>query len=632
MLLNTMSEKVSRLAKMLASDELKTRKLGHKLALKLLRVKAKTENSELTYENILGVCKGLHYSLWMQDKLLLQEDTVERICKLLPVITSRETRVNFVSAMFETLAREWENLDVWRADKFMLLAREFFVKTLMCTQKRALPVSAVADAVFNKVLNSNPNAAIDLKVHLCTVVAEELTRRKDLTAVIVSFYKRTLDVLLTIARGNDYITCLTRLLLILARLVRANRSVRSELSENALLLSTKHPLHRKTLCRIARILHLKKKQKSKSPTDQTADPNALPKTLAEDAMAAPEISAKIAVKRDPSKPSCDPVVTTTAAAAHKKIKKKNRKRKHAVLPDPTVGAPESSATLSADYVAAAATSELPTEMSPKCEKMLATSPSRKPSPELLPQTVATGEEAKASTESSLNCKKSEKDSTLVVVKTPSPSSERRNRKRRRSSSLTEPVVMVPVTDEQTPNYKDSSLLTPSGANLTPQTPKQNSKNRKRRRGLGSIDLEASPANKTSSFAVITNATMAAQAGAISTANAGPAPAETKKKTTPVEGPALAEPKSLVESTSPRKSSLSSPVKLPSRPTTGEVNGSTDMMLAAFDESLAEPPVSAKKRVSFGKVFRKRFSANRSLTISPSLTAIPDRGILRQQSS
>uniref|UniRef100_A0A183T688 Peptidase A2 domain-containing protein n=1 Tax=Schistocephalus solidus TaxID=70667 RepID=A0A183T688_SCHSO len=258
---------------------------------------------------------------------------------------------------------------------------------LMCTQKRALPVSAVADAVFNKVLNSNPNAAIDLK---------------DLTAVIVSFYKRTLDVLLTIARGNDYITCLTRLLLILARLVRANR------------------------------LHLKKKQKSKSPTDQTADPNALPKTLAEDAMAAPEISAKIAVKRDPSK------------------------------------------------------------------------------------------------------------------KTPSPSSERRNRKRRRSSSLTEPVVMVPVTDEQTPNYKDSSLLTPSGANLTPQTP-----------------------------------------------------------------------------------SLSSPVKLPSLPTTGEVNGSTDMMLAAFDESLAEPPVSAKKRVSFGKVFRKinQTSNISSSTVPITGTAATDPGLV-----
>ncbi|VDN11724.1 unnamed protein product [Dibothriocephalus latus] len=259
-----MSEKVSRLAKMLASDELKTRKLGHKLVLKLLRVKPKTEESELTYENILGVCKGLHYSLWMQDKLLLQEDTVERIVKLLPLIASRETRVKFVAAMFETLAREWENLDIWRVDKFMMsnmslsplflqLARQFFVKALMCTKKRSLSVKAVTDAVFDKVLNSDPNAAIDLKVHLCTVIGQELPRNKDLPAVILSFYKRTLAVLLTVARANDYITCLTRLLLILACLIRANRAVRAELSEQALLLSTKHPLHRKTLCRISKM-------------------------------------------------------------------------------------------------------------------------------------------------------------------------------------------------------------------------------------------------------------------------------------------------------------------------------------------------------------------------------------------
>ncbi|BHF63797.1 Ribosomal RNA processing protein 1 B [Sparganum proliferum] len=623
MQLDMVSEKVSRLAKMLASDELKTRKLGHKLALKLLRVKAKTENSKLTYENILGVCKGLYYSLWMQDKLLLQEDTVERIVKLLPMITSRETRVSFVSAMFETLAREWENLDVWRADKFMMLAREFFVKALMCTKKRALPVSGLTNAVFDKVLNSDPNAAIDLKVHLCTVVAQELTQRKDFTAVILSFYKHTLAVLLQIPRGNDYITSLTRLLLILTRLVRANRSVRSELSENALLLSSKHPLHRGTLLRISKILHVKMSQKSKSSTDQTGDLNALPNTSAQTETAAPETGVKVSSEENPSEPSCDPAVTTstTTTAVTKRIKKKRRKGKHAPTTDFNAGATGASVIPSVDNDASATASKLGTEKSQKCEKIPTTFQPTKPSPKQLPRTSATEEETKASTESSLNGKNFETDSAFM--ETPNASLERRKRKRRRSSSLTEAVATGPAAEGQ------SSTPTPSGLDLTPQMPKPEPGNHKRRRELGSVDLDASPENKVSSAPVAANTTNTAKASTISTTDQQCTSDEAKQKAAPVNTPT---PDSLVVSASPSKSLKSPPPTLPSLPTMEEVTNSTDTMLADFDDSLAEPPVSAKKRVSFGKVFRKRFSANRSLTISPSLTALPDRGILRQQSS
>ncbi|KAL7065496.1 hypothetical protein AAHC03_04648 [Spirometra sp. Aus1] len=622
MQLDMVSEKVSRLAKMLASDELKTRKLGHKLALKLLRVKAKTENSGLTYENILGVCKGLHYSLWMQDKLLLQEDTVERIVKLLPMITSRETRVSFVSAMFETLAREWENLDVWRADKFMMLAREFFVKALMCTKKRALPVSGLTNAVFDKVLNSDPNAAIDLKVHLCTVIAQELTQRKDFTAVILSFYKHTLAVLLKVTRGNDYITSLTRLLLILTRLVRPNRSVRSELSENALLLSSKHPLHRGTLRRISKILHVKMSQKSKPSTDQPGDLNAPPNTPAQTATAPSETGVKVSSEENPSEPSCDPAITTTTTTAvTRKMKKKKRRGKNAPTTDLSAGAPGVSVIPSVDDDARATTSKLSTEKSQKCEEMLTTFQPTKPSPEHLPRTSATEEETKASTESSLNGKDFETDSAFM--ETPNTSLGRRKRKRRRSSSLTEAVATVPVAECL------SSSPTPSGLDLTPQMPKPDPGNHKRRRGLGSVDLDASPENKVSSTPVAANTTNTAKAGTISTTNQQCPSDEAEQKAAPVNTPT---PVSLVVSASPSKSLKSPPLTLPSLPTMEEVTNTTDTMLADFDDSLVEPPVSAKKRVSFGKVFRKRFSANRSLTISPSLKALPDRGILRQQSS
>ncbi len=129
-----MLDGVSKLAKMLASDELKTRKMGHKYVRELLSLKTGADTcksllcdiwralGEIDYKDVLGICKGLYYSLWMQDKPLLQEEIVKRIVQLVTSTASRETRCMYITAMFETFAREWDNLDTWRTDKFMMVS------------------------------------------------------------------------------------------------------------------------------------------------------------------------------------------------------------------------------------------------------------------------------------------------------------------------------------------------------------------------------------------------------------------------------------------------------------------------------------------------------------------------------
>lgn len=86
----------------------------------------------------MAICKGLHYTLWMQDTLLMKvfrynfsfilhkEETVISICDILQNITHNENFVYYYFAIFETLAKEWDKLDCWRVDKFMLVSEFCF--------------------------------------------------------------------------------------------------------------------------------------------------------------------------------------------------------------------------------------------------------------------------------------------------------------------------------------------------------------------------------------------------------------------------------------------------------------------------------------------------------------------------
>ncbi|PIO60302.1 nucleolar protein,Nop52 [Teladorsagia circumcincta] len=62
---------------------------------------------------MLRLCKGLHYVLWMQDKMLLQEELADRISQLQLVFTREEERVLFVESVFRSLAKEWNHIDRW---------------------------------------------------------------------------------------------------------------------------------------------------------------------------------------------------------------------------------------------------------------------------------------------------------------------------------------------------------------------------------------------------------------------------------------------------------------------------------------------------------------------------------------
>ncbi|KAH8876882.1 Ribosomal RNA processing protein 1 like [Schistosoma japonicum] len=212
---------VRKLAKALASNQDKVRRRAQKQVRIILSKKSLNRKDNWTYEQMLGICKGLHYSLWMQDKLLLKEQTVTRLCDILLNIPDNTVLLYYSYAMFEILAREWDNLDYWRVDKFMLLAREFFTSGLQfISYKKPAILPSFVEAIFTKVLNNDTDHAIGLKIHFCTIIGEELSKKNVKTSSVKLIFQHLLVLLASLPKHNVYSHSVLNLITQMTKLIR----------------------------------------------------------------------------------------------------------------------------------------------------------------------------------------------------------------------------------------------------------------------------------------------------------------------------------------------------------------------------------------------------------------------------
>ncbi|KAF6772372.1 hypothetical protein AHF37_07410, partial [Paragonimus kellicotti] len=205
-----------------------------------------------TYMEMLAICKGLHYNLWMQDKLLLKEEVVRRTCEILPLIPNSTVRFYYINGIFETLAREWDRLDNWRVDKFMLLARDFFTQGL----HSFAPVNpelwdSFLEAVFEKILNDDVQHAVGLKLHMGNIIGEELSKKKVKTFCIVSTLKCLVSRLVDLPRHHSYAHALLRLIhVLLSTLRRRSKPSIDDLISTVTNLGNSGTAHKKSLRKI----------------------------------------------------------------------------------------------------------------------------------------------------------------------------------------------------------------------------------------------------------------------------------------------------------------------------------------------------------------------------------------------
>lgn len=77
-----------------------------------------------TDNDCLRLWKGLFYSMWMSDKPLNQENIANKIASLLHSFNQFESTLQFFAMFLKTMALEWNGIDQWRIDKFMMLVRK----------------------------------------------------------------------------------------------------------------------------------------------------------------------------------------------------------------------------------------------------------------------------------------------------------------------------------------------------------------------------------------------------------------------------------------------------------------------------------------------------------------------------
>ncbi|KAI1714235.1 nucleolar protein,Nop52 domain-containing protein [Ditylenchus destructor] len=171
-------------------------------ALKLLKqfVSKNSKEKSFTDESMLRFCKGLHYAMWMQDKMLLQEQLADDICNLVNLFATEDQVQEFVRAFFFSLSKEWPMIDRWRMDKFLMLFRCLFRVILARLRDQYNwdedAVSDYIDLFRSTVISPVSKICESLKYHFAGIYLDELDNCGDLTEeTIIKFLIPYVDLL-----------------------------------------------------------------------------------------------------------------------------------------------------------------------------------------------------------------------------------------------------------------------------------------------------------------------------------------------------------------------------------------------------------------------------------------------------
>ncbi|KAK3106860.1 hypothetical protein FSP39_001584 [Pinctada imbricata] len=164
-------------AQRLASNEKKIRDRSINKLRKWFEVRSQHKKGSFTEEDFLKLWKGLHYCMWMQDKMVIQEELADRISQLVHVFKQKDLAMKFVETFFVTEAREWDGIDRWRLDKFMMLVRCMLRQSMLYLKKAKWKKSLIAefvDVLSHRVMD--PDVTDGLKIHVTDIFIDELEK------------------------------------------------------------------------------------------------------------------------------------------------------------------------------------------------------------------------------------------------------------------------------------------------------------------------------------------------------------------------------------------------------------------------------------------------------------------------
>jgi ribosomal RNA-processing protein 1 len=150
---------------------------------------------ELPALELLKLWKGLFYCMWMSDRPRTQQALADSLADLVSVLP-QGTVIHFLRAHWQTMQREWTNIDVLRMEKFLLLTRRYLGATFQVLQRGDWEATLVREHV--DLLEEIPCNVEDMRIpngmrfHVIDIYVDELER----AGALESEEERRLDVLL----------------------------------------------------------------------------------------------------------------------------------------------------------------------------------------------------------------------------------------------------------------------------------------------------------------------------------------------------------------------------------------------------------------------------------------------------
>uniref|UniRef100_A0A0A9XI87 Ribosomal RNA processing protein 1 B n=2 Tax=Lygus hesperus TaxID=30085 RepID=A0A0A9XI87_LYGHE len=155
--------------------------------------------------------KGLYYCVWMSDKPLIQEECVDRICKLIHSLQNFKDFQKFVRCFFQCMSQAWFNLDSFRLDKFLMLIRRFLRQLLERLRLNDWNHKMVKEVIEHDLKPSYVNAPLGLNIHIAEIFLEELAKvgRGALSANVVFEFVKPFGEMLCETKDFRYMRTIT---------------------------------------------------------------------------------------------------------------------------------------------------------------------------------------------------------------------------------------------------------------------------------------------------------------------------------------------------------------------------------------------------------------------------------------
>lgn len=126
----------------------------------------------------MRIWKGLFYSMWMSDKPLPQENLANKIAQLMHTFDNVGVSYQFFAAFLKTMANEWNSIDQWRIDKFMMLVRKVTREIIHMIEQNNWTDEIIQklDETLKKTVLSSDHVPRGLFMHFTELFFEEVAK------------------------------------------------------------------------------------------------------------------------------------------------------------------------------------------------------------------------------------------------------------------------------------------------------------------------------------------------------------------------------------------------------------------------------------------------------------------------